>query len=285
MSIRFTNVDLHCHTTASDGKLHPQQLLELAVEREVTLLAITDHDNTLGYRQALIAQALQPELNQVELISGIEFSTQWRGVNVHVVGLGMDINSAQFVAAEQHQAAARRERAEKIAQRLEKKGMPDIYELALSHAASADAIGRPHFAMALIEKGYVSNFDMAFNKWLGAGKIGDVKVMWPTIEMAVQWIVASGGVAVLAHPLKYKMTRTKLTELINEFSHVGGAAMEVASCQQTSDEQRYLLKLAKQFGLLASRGSDYHGDHMPWNSLGRANPLHAGVEPVWTLFN
>ena len=277
----FSNVDLHCHTTASDGRLSPRQLLELAATREIDLLAITDHDNAAGYREARHLLAEDPSIASLTLLPGVEFSTLWRGLNIHIVGLNIDVDGDVFLAAERHQAEARSTRAITIAERLRKKGLPDVYADALVLASSPTAIGRPHFAQAMIDAGVVKSFDEAFNKWLGAGKIGDVKVMWPTVPQAVAWIRDAGGVAVLAHPHKYKMTRTKLCDLLSEFAEAGGEAMEIAFCQQRGDEQRDLARLARQFSLAASRASDYHGDHMPWNALGRANDIVTDVTPVW----
>ncbi|HSG62175.1 MAG TPA: PHP domain-containing protein [Pseudomonadales bacterium] len=282
----FDNVDLHCHTTASDGRLRPEELVQLAVSRDIDLLAITDHDNAAGFREARAFMATTPDQYQgLTLISGVEFSTLWRGLNIHVIGLGVDVDCDIFLAAEAQQANAREGRAKTIAERLCKKGLPDVYAAAIAYASSPSAVGRPHFAQALIDCGAVKDFDEAFNKWLGAGKIGDVKVMWPTIEQAIDWIRCAGGVSVLAHPHKYKMTRTKLCDLLSHFALSGGAAMEIAFCQQRADEQRDLARLARQFGLSASRGSDYHGDHMPWNSLGRANEIVTGVTPVWEKYS
>ncbi|MEY3016918.1 MAG: hypothetical protein RL336_53 [Pseudomonadota bacterium] len=278
---RFSNVDLHCHTTASDGRLSPRQLLELAAARHVDLLAITDHDNAAGYREARDLLAADATIADLILLPGVEFSTLWRGLNIHIVGLNVDVDSDVFLSAERHQAEARSVRAITIAEKLSKKGLPDIYSAALALASSPTAIGRPHFAQAMIDAGLVKNFDEAFNKWLGAGKIGDVKVMWPTVAQAVGWIRDAGGMAVVAHPHKYKMTRTKLCDLLSEFSEAGGEAMEIAFCQQRGDEQRDLSRLARQFSLAASRASDYHGDHMPWNALGKANDIVTDVTPVW----
>lgn len=281
----FSNVDLHCHSNASDGLLAPVELMMHAIEHQVSLLAITDHDNAEGYRAALKAQQDDVALQKLTLLSGVEFSTLWRGMNIHVVGLGIDVEHAVFKSAEQQQAQSRVLRAQTIAERLAKKGMPDLYSAALSHASSAESIGRPHFAQAMIDMGLVNNFEMAFNKWLGAGKIGDVKVMWPSIAEAVRWISESGGCAVLAHPLKYKMTRTKLSELVTDFVDAGGVGIEVAACQQLPEATHFLGRLALKFGLYGSRGSDFHGSHMPWNSLGRANNLPEGVIPIWEHLN
>jgi predicted metal-dependent phosphoesterase TrpH len=282
----FINVDLHCHTTASDGRLDPRDLLALAVERNIDLLAITDHDNADGFRQAAnVIAACPDDFASLSLLSGVEFSALWRGLNIHVVGLGVDVESSVFLAAERQQAAARAARAQTIAERLIKKGLPDVLQLAIGHASSVTSVGRPHFAQAMIDIGVVKSFDEAFNKWLGAGKIGDVKVMWPTISEAVDWIRQSGGVAVLAHPHKYKMTRTKLCDLLEEFSLAGGQAMELAFCQQSNDEQRNLARLARQFDLTASRASDFHGPHMPWNALGKAKEIVTGITPVWEKYS
>lgn len=270
--------DLHTHSHCSDGKLSPQALVQLAKDNGVTVLALTDHDTTQG-----IAEAQAAAGDDMTLIAGIEFSSQWRGRGIHIVGLQVDIDSTALKAAVAQQTHVRNDRAKKIAQRLEKIGIKDALAGAEAYANGA-AIGRPHFAQYMVEKGYVANFAQAFKRYLGAGKTGDVKEGWPPIDTVIQWITESGGIAVLAHPDKYGLTRTKLYELLGDFVDAGGQAMEVVSGKQDSGVTDKLARAAKDFSLLASCGSDFHAPNQPWQTLGRYSPLPDDCEPVWQRF-
>ncbi len=277
--------DLHCHTTVSDGSLEPEALLARAVEQGVELLAITDHDTVDAYT-SLFDGAFAALLtdNQLQLIPGVELSCVWGKHLIHIVGLNIDIGCTQLVAGLEQQKQARAERAVLIASRLEKLGFTGGYEFALQ-LVPASQIGRPHFARFLLEKGYVKTQKEAFKRYLGAGKIGDVKVTWPAMQQAIDWIVAAGGVAVLAHPLHYKMTATKLRALIGDFQQQGGQAMEVVNGVQTQDKTHYLTGLCERFGLAASIGSDFHAPGAAWSELGRAGFLPASCRPVWEIFS
>lgn len=272
------NCDLHCHSTASDGELSVEALLALAQEREIDMLAITDHDTDIGYRRARKCDT------SVRLISGVEFSCTWGKMSLHVVGLNMDVDTSIFVAAMARQSKAREQRAHIIADKLQKIGIEGAYEGALAFASAKDQIGRPHFAQYLLQQGSVRTMNEAFKKYLGAGKPGDVKALWPDLETVIEWINSSGGVAVVAHPLRYKMTRTKLRHLLTDFGAMGGRGVEVACANQTTSDTQTIAKIAQDLGLLASRGSDFHGSKMPWNALGRAVALTKNCEPVWQLF-
>ncbi len=273
--------DLHCHTTASDGQLTPNELIERAKQQGVSRLAITDHDSMDGYFEVCEQADVEVEREQFQLIAGVELSCIWGKALIHIVGLKVDPKVPVLVEGLQSQQLAREQRAVIIAQKLEKLGFSGALEYA-SALAGDGQVGRPHFARFLVEKGHVSSISQAFKKYLGAGKPGDVKLTWPALETVVSWIVASGGQAVLAHPLKYKMTATKLRALIADFKAAGGVAIEVVSGKQTADQTQHLAQLSQRYQLLASIGSDFHQPDQPWNELGQMGELPKSCEPVWS---
>lgn len=275
--------DLHCHSTASDGKLTPIQLLEQALEAELELFAITDHDTVAGYD----ALCQQSELlgQHLTLVSGVEFSTQWSGVGIHIIGLDFDPRHDVLMDFVERQRVVRKDRAFSLDQKLEKLGMPNTLQGALQYCGDLGQIGRPHFAQYLLDQGYVKTTKQAFDRWLGNGKVGDIKAGWPTVEEAVACINAAGGVAVLAHPLRYKMTFSKLRRLMMVFSEVGGAAVEVVGHQSAVDKKQQLIKVVKQLGLAVSGGSDFHDPEWRWSQLGKIEDLPSDLTPIWHLFN
>lgn len=275
-----STIDLHCHTTASDGKLSPQALIAKAQERNITTLAITDHDTLAGFREAQ-APAAEAGIN---LISGIELSTVWAGINVHIVGLNLDPNHPVILEAEAYQKKVRIERADIIAERLGKRLKHDIDMDEIRSYTQDGQIGRPHFAQYLLKYELIGSFAEAFNKYLGAGKIGDVKSGWPDIPTAVKWIIEAGGVAVFAHGHRYKMTRTKLRSCVQEFVYAGGRAIEVAYGTMDSSQQQHMVALAKEFNLKGSCGSDYHGPNRFGLELGTMAKFPEGITPVWETF-
>ena len=270
--------DLHCHTTASDGTLTPGQLLNVAVANGVETLAITDHDTIAAYADPGIAAS-----KDLRLIPGIELSTQWRSIGIHVVGLNIDLRNAMLLNGIRRQQAAREERAAEIARRLGKHGVPDALDGA-RRIARGGQIGRPDFAQHLVDIGTVDTVAGAFKKFLGPGKPGDVKRFWPPMQQVIDWITDAGGIAVLAHPAKYKLTNTKLTALATEFRAAGGHALEVASGPQNPDVTDRLARLCNALELHASCGSDFHGPHQPWTDLGKFPPLPLACRPVWELW-
>lgn len=279
---RYKRVDLHCHTNASDGNQTPAQLCLRAVELRIDVLAITDHDTAAGFREArefLDNERLAENAQPLQLIPAAEFSCVWRNINIHVIGLGIDIDHPAAQEAFTFLQLAREQRAVMIDAKLEKLRMPGTYDGAKALAGAAQ-VGRPHFARFMVERGYVSSVDAAFNRFLGAGKIGDIKVMWPTLEQVVGWINAAGGVAVLAHPLKYRLTATRLRLLVAEFKAAGGMSMEVVTGRQQQDWS-FLAQLCQQNGLEASQGSDFHGPGLSWGDLGQIAPMPSGCTPVW----
>jgi 3',5'-nucleoside bisphosphate phosphatase len=270
--------DLHSHSHFSDGVLSPEMLVLRAKEREVDVLALTDHDTIAGI---FLAQKAAAECG-IRLISGIEFSSQWGKSGVHIVGLGFDLESQELAQAIDAQNAARSGRAEQIAQRLAKAGILGSLEGAQVLAGNA-YVGRPHFAQYLVDVGAVANINSAFKKYLGAGKSADVKYQWPNMETIIQWIHAAGGVAVLAHPCKYDLTRTKMCALIKDFATAGGDALEVVSGMQAHPVTEDLAKIALANNLAASCGSDFHSPKQSWQELGCFPRLPENCRPVWTL--
>lgn len=244
----------------------------------VSTLALTDHDTLDGLERA--HRAAQAE--GVTLIPGIEFSSQWGRGGVHIVGLSLDTAHPALLAAVARQRQAREERALAIAERLEKLGIPHALEGARQVAAGGQ-IGRPHFARFLVEQGVVRDMGAAFKKFLGAGKPADVKFAWPDMTTVIEWIHGAGGLAVLAHPKKYPLTRTKMCALIHDFAEAGGDALEVISGQQPAGQADDLARIAQQTGLAASCGSDFHRPEAPWQELGNFGPLPGGCTPVWEL--
>lgn len=271
-----TIYDLHCHSNASDGILRPDELVSRAKARQVDVLALTDHDTLAGYSLARQAAA---EVG-LKLICGVEFSSQWSRQGIHIVGLNLDPDSSVLAEAVAQQQHTRAQRAIEIADRLEKHGIQGALEGASRYAGEA-TLGRPHFAQFLVEKGHVSSVNAAFKQYLGAGKIGDVRHGWPDFTTTVGWIRAAGGTAVLAHPTKYKMTRTKLCAMIADFMDAGGEGIEVIAGGQTPQVTADLARVADRFQLLASCGSDFHAPDKPWQELGAFGTLPAICRPVW----
>ena len=248
-------VDFHTHSLASDGALTPMELLRRAKAAGVSQFALTDHDTTAGY----LSVRHTIEADEVGLISGVELSCRWATTTVHVVGLNFDADAPEMVAMVEQLTQAREERAEKIAKRLAGVGIDGALEGAKAIAKESQ-IGRPHFATWMAEAGAVDSVTEAFDKYLGAGKIGDVKMFWPPLSDVVQAITRAGGVAILAHPLKYRLTGMKLRALINDFKAAGGGAIEVLNGRQPETDLKRLSLLAEGNGLMCSVGSDFHRD-------------------------
>lgn len=268
--------DLHSHSNQSDGILSPEALMSRAKMRGVDVLALTDHDTIAGLAAA--QQAAQQ--SDMVLVKGIEFSSQWGKGGIHVVGLGIDPDSEPLIQAIDNQRHARALRAELIAERLSRLGITGSLAGAQAVAGTA-MVGRPHFAQYLVNIGVVASVQDAFKKFLGAGKPADVKYPWPTLEEVIGWIHAAGGVAVLAHPLKYNLTRTKMRALIKDFAAQNGDAIEVISGQQSQVATEDLARLAADLNLYASCGSDFHGPDQPWQELGNFGCLPPSCQPVW----
>lgn len=275
-------IDFHTHSTASDGALTPSELLERARSRGVQLFAITDHDTVAGFRE--VAEHYTQIDDTVVLIPGIEMSCQWSSTTIHVVGLGMDCDHPAMERALAFLNTARQERGQKIGHRLDKLGFSGALEGALAEAGDSQ-LGRPHFAAWMVAQGHVEDAAKAFDKYLGQGKTGDVKAFWPQLSEVVQWIVEAGGSAVLAHPLKYRFTRMKLRRLVQDFQAHGGAAIEVHSGFQTPDQRVQLQRLADDFDLAASVGSDFHRDSTYGADVGVDITRFGSPRGIWERFS
>lgn len=268
--------DLHTHTNLSDGALSPSELIERALDKRVTHLAITDHDTINAYRDL--------PASDLTIIPGIELSTRWMKTGIHIVGLNIDLQHPVLRQGIETQQQARVERAQQIAIRLQKLGIPDILS-AVKKIAGNSTIGRPHFAQILVEHGHSKDMAAAFRKYLGNGKAGDVRDVWPSITEIIRWITVSGGTAVLAHPARYKLTAIKLRELVRDFCDAGGEAIEVISGSQRPEVTKKLAELSNDHGLSAACGSDFHHPGNRWSDLGQFPALPADLTPVWEQWN
>jgi 3',5'-nucleoside bisphosphate phosphatase len=272
--------DLHSHSTVSDGALSPTQLVQRAQEQGVTALALTDHDTTAGYGEALAAA----NNTAVKLIPGIELSASWQGMTFHIVGLAINPDYPALIEATRHLQTVRLERAEKIAEKLEKKRITGALE-AVMKAAGDSMITRTHFADFLMSQNHVATQQEAFDRYLAKGKPAYMATIWAELDLAVSWITQSGGIAVLAHPLRYKLTSNWMKRLLAAFKVAGGQGMEVITGRCSADEINTAARYANDFGLAGSVGSDFHSPDNQWVELGRLAPLPANIKPVWELFS
>ncbi|EJG0024673.1 RNase RNM [Vibrio alginolyticus] len=270
-------IDLHSHTTASDGRLEPKDLVERALSFDIEVLAITDHDTVDGL--ALAKQYVQDNNLPIKIINGIEISTVWQNKDIHIVGLNIDPENEQLSALIEQQKQHRITRSELIAERLQKATRVGVLEEVRQIAGDAP-VTRAHFAKWLVDNGYAKTMQMVFKKYLTRNNPGYVPPNWCSMKDAVDAIHAAGGMAVLAHPGRYKLTAKWIKRLLAAFVEAGGDAMEVAQPQQAQQERRNLADYAIQYKLLASQGSDFHYPS-PWMELGRNLWLPTGVEPVW----
>jgi len=272
--------DLHTHSTASDGAYAPAELVQRAAEAGITDLALTDHDSLDGLGAAAAAAAPL----RLRLIPAVEVSAQWEGKSVHVVGLAVDAASHALRDGLAGVRDLRVARAGEIGRRLARCGIPDCHEAVLA-AAGGGMVTRAHFARHLFELGEVATLQDAFDRYLGQGKPGYVPTEWAALADAVAWVRAAGGVAVLAHPQRYKLTGSRMRRLLQSFVEAGGRALEVVTGNGTPQETETAAQSARRFGLLASAGSDFHTPDHYWIKLGRLPPLPDGVTPVWSLWD
>ncbi|MDN3610279.1 RNase RNM [Vibrio ostreicida] len=270
-------IDLHSHTTASDGRLSPSELVDRASGFNIDVLAITDHDTVDGLQAA--HEYVESKQLPIKIINGIEISTVWQNKDIHIVGLNIDPESAPLNALILQQKQHRQGRAELMAQRLSKATREGVLEEVSAIAGDAP-ITRAHFAKWLVDNGYAKNMQQVFKKYLTRNNPGYVPPSWCSMSDAVTAIHRAGGHAVLAHPARYDLTAKWVKRLLAAFVEAGGDAMEVAQPQQGQQERRNLADYAIQYKLLASQGSDFHYPS-PWMELGRNLWLPSGVEGVW----
>lgn len=273
------NADLHCHSTVSDGLLAPAELVRRASGNGVELLALTDHDEIGGLAEA-DAAAQQAEMR---FVSGVEISVSWGDdQTVHIVGLGFDAAYEPLVQGLARVRSGRDSRAQRIAAELDKVGIHGAYEGALRYAGNPALISRSHFARYIVELGHAKEVKNVFDWWLAKGKPGYVAHPWATMEDALAWIAGAGGVAVVAHPGRYRLSRGEMGEMLSKFKELGGVGIEVLSGSHNEEHVKEYAHLARHYGFLASRGSDFHGPGESWVDLGRLPDLPGDLQPVWT---
>lgn len=273
-------IDLHCHSYFSDGELSPVALMNKAVDSRLRILALTDHDTLAGL--APLQDAARH--SGITIINGIELSVCWKKYYIHLLGLNINPEEAELIALVNAQNQGRIQRALNISACLKGAGIHDAYQKACD-IAGHERVGRPHFAQVLINEGLVPDMKSAFKRFLGQGKSAYVPTVWVGIENAITAIVKASGQAVIAHPSKYALTRTKLHELIRTFKAAGGEGLEVVSGDITVADTMELAGLCTRFDLLASTGSDYHGDSLSRIGLGHQRPLPVNCTPIWDQWN
>jgi predicted metal-dependent phosphoesterase TrpH len=278
--LNMLDVDLHSHSTYSDGLLAPADLVTRAFERGVKMYALTDHDELSGLAEA----RAQADTYGMRFIDGVEISVSWERETLHIVGLNIDPQHTQIKESLREVRAGRHERAERIAADLERAGIDGALEGARRYARNPDLLSRAHFARYMVERGHVKDTQTAFKRFLTPGKPGYVHHQWATLQQAVQWISAAGGTAVIAHPGRYKLNNRENESLLGEFRDLGGAALEVVTGSHTADQYATWARYAQRFGLKASAGSDFHGPEESYLNLGKLPDLPFGLVPVWEDF-
>jgi 3',5'-nucleoside bisphosphate phosphatase len=273
----YRKVDLHTHSTRSDGRFSPTELVDLAVEQGVSLFALTDHDTLDGIVEAS-QRAAEHELS---FIHGVELSTQWNGIPLHMVALNFSLDNAALLSIVSENQAIRLDRARLIANLLVKQGLPDLFDEAVALAGESQ-LGRPHFATLLVDKGFVKDTNKAFDRYLGNKKLGQLRDVWPELEDVLTALSGQDVELVLAHPKRYPLTVTKLKRLLGDFKKWGGTGIEIVSGNERPDSVRLLERLSREFNLKASVGSDYHGPFGPWMQVGKFTQIHESeVDLVW----
>ena len=287
------NFDCHNHSSFSDGLLRPRDVVELAKQSGCDAIALTDHDNTGGLAEAEAAAA---DL-RVRFIRGVELSVTWPGdsisagtvdtkpITIHVVGLGIDPLAPALVAGIDSIRAGRLDRARQMGASLAQFGIEGLFEDALGLAKNKDMIGRTHFARALVSRGLAKNVGAVFGRFLTPGKPGFVAHQWASLDAAIRWINGAGGVAVLAHPGRYKLSTPEMRELLLEFKQTGGKAIEVITGSHEKHQYREYAALAREFDFMASRGSDFHGPDESRFRPGTLPQLPKDLVPVWSVLD
>lgn len=273
------NADLHCHSVVSDGTLTPEALAERAKANGVELWALTDHDEIGGQQRAAAAAKAQG----MHYLTGTEVSVTFAGQTVHIVGLGFDAGNPDIMQGLRNTRGGREQRAMEMSDSLAKVGIKGAYEGALKFVGNPELISRTHFARFLVETGVCRETNEVFRKYLTEGKPGYVPHRWATLRDAVTWITQAQGVAVIAHPGRYKFTPNEEYALFTEFKSHGGRGVEVVTGSHTPQEYLKYAETAKEFGLAASRGSDFHSPDESHTDLGTLPFLPGELTPVWEL--
>jgi len=272
------NIDLHTHSNRSDGTFTPLELVAHAAAAGVEVLALTDHDTVAGLEEASAGAGI----HNIDLVPGVEISAAWRAQPIHILGLWIDPTCAELLAALSAQADRRRVRMLKICARLGKMGLPGG-ELLAAVEANPGVPTRAHLANAMVAGGHVKDTEAAFRKYLGRGTAANIAAEWPPLETVIAWISAAGGVAVLAHPSRYKLSAGARRRLLADFAAAGGTALEVVTGPNHADHVEALAAFALKHGFSGSVGSDFHAPQT-WNPLGRSLKLPDCVTPVWRSY-
>jgi predicted metal-dependent phosphoesterase TrpH len=273
------NADLHCHSIVSDGTLTPEELAARAAANGVELWALTDHDEIGGQQRAAAAA----HANGMKYLTGTEISVTFANETVHIVGLGFDAGDPRMLEGLSDTRGGRGGRAREMADQLAKAGIPGSYEGALKYVGNPALISRTHFARYLVEIGACKDTSEVFRKYLTEGKPGYVPHRWASLKDAVHWISEAGGAAVIAHPARYRFTANEEYALFTEFKAHGGVAVEVVTGSHTAAEYVKYAETAREFGLAASRGSDFHSPGESHTDLGQLPHLPGQLTPVWEL--
>jgi predicted metal-dependent phosphoesterase TrpH len=276
---QFLNADLHCHSVVSDGTLSPEQLAARAKANGVELWALTDHDEVGGQLRAQTAAREQG----LKYLTGVEISVTFAGQTVHIVGLGFDATDPRMQEGLNRTRGGRDVRAQEMAAQLAQVGIANAYEGALQFVGNPELVSRTHFARFLVESGVCADTHEVFRNYLVEGKPGFVPHRWANLKDAVQWITECGGAAVIAHPARYKFSANEEFALFSEFKTHGGVGVEVVTGSHTPAEYLIYASMAKEFGLAASRGSDFHSPQESHTDLGCLPYLSGELTPIWEL--
>ncbi|HYS57831.1 MAG TPA: 3',5'-nucleoside bisphosphate phosphatase [Burkholderiales bacterium] len=271
------NIDLHCHSTASDGLLKPGELVARAAANGVEILSLTDHDGVSGLAEA----RAKAESEGIRFVDGVEISVTWEGTAVHIVGLQIDPEDPVLRSGLESIREGRATRAEKMGKALEAAGIPDSLAGARIYAENPSLISRSHFARHLVKTGRAPDVKSVFQRYLVKGKPGFVPHQWASLGDAVSWIRASGGIAVVAHPGRYNFSSPELHAFLAQFRDSGGAGIEVVTGSHSPEQYFEFARIAREFGFTASRGSDYHGKGESRADLGALPQLPDDLKPVW----
>lgn len=273
------NADLHSHSTVSDGTLSPEELAARAAANGVELWSLTDHDEIAGQHRAREAARAQG----MKYLTGTEISVSFAGRTVHIVGLGFDADDEAMHRGLLALRGGRDARAREMADGLAKVGIQGAYEGALQYVGNPELVSRTHFARFLVETGVCSDTHEVFERFLTEGKPGFVEHKWASLGDAVRWIRSAGGMAIIAHPARYRFTPNEEFALFTDFRHHGGQGVEVVTGSHTAAEYVEYGQAAKDFGLAASRGSDFHCPRESRTDLGALPYLPGELTPVWEL--
>lgn len=271
------NIDLHCHSTFSDGVLTPEEVVARAHQNGVQVLALTDHDGTGG----LAAARAAADVCGLHFIDGVEISVSWASQTIHIVGLGIDPAHPELISGLDAIRRGRDQRAREMGESLARAGIANAYEGALKYVSNPALVSRTHFARHLVDIGACSHVSDVFQRYLVAGKPGYVAHRWARLSDAVGWITRGGGTAVIAHPGRYRLTDTELWALMAEFRESGGTAIEVVTGSHTKDQYQRFARIAMEHDFLGSRGSDFHSPDESRIDIGGLPPLPDNVVPIW----